>query len=80
VCRSELEDEENCSSGRFSSVPTAIFLAAFLMFGVGNSVYHTLGISYLDDNIRKDKTPMLLGIECLVGCRMNLGKSSQLFN
>jgi hypothetical protein len=23
---------------------------------------------------------MLLGIECLVGCRMNLGKSSQLFN
>jgi hypothetical protein len=75
VCRSEFEDEESCSSGIFSLVPTATFLAAFVLIGVGNSVYYTLGIAYLDDNILKDKTPILLGIKCLVGCRMTFGKS-----
>jgi hypothetical protein len=65
VCRSEYEDEEDCSLGTFSSVPSIIFVAAFFMIGVGNSVYNTLGISYLDDNIRKNKTPLMLGIKML---------------
>jgi hypothetical protein len=47
--------------GSFSSVPSTVFVAAFFMMGIGNSVYHTLGISYLDDNARKNKTPLLLG-------------------
>jgi hypothetical protein len=75
MCRNEFEDDESCSSGIFSSVPTATFLASFFLIGVGNSVYYTLGIAYLDDNILKDKTPILLGIKCLVRCRMNFGKS-----
>jgi hypothetical protein len=65
VCRSEYEDEEDCSLGSFSSAPSTIFVAAFFMIGVGNSMYHTLGIAYLDDNTRKNKTPFLLGIKML---------------
>jgi hypothetical protein len=65
VCRSEFEDEEDCSLGSFSFVPSTIFVAAFFMIGIGNSVYNTLGISYLDDNTRKNKTPLLLGIKML---------------
>lgn len=34
--------------------------------GVGNSLYHSLGKSYLDDNIEKTKTPIVLaGVLCL---------------
>jgi hypothetical protein len=65
LCRSEYEDEEDCSLGSFSSVPSIIFIAAFFMIGIGNSVYNTLGISYLDDNTLKNKTPLLLGNKML---------------
>jgi hypothetical protein len=48
-----------------------IFFVAFLVIGVGTSVYHTLGISYLDDNARKNKAPFLLGkTKCIkISCR-----------
>ena len=61
LCRSEQKYQEECSEGEFSSAPAAIFFVSFLVFGVGTSVYHTLGISYLDDNAKKNKTPFLLG-------------------
>jgi hypothetical protein len=61
LCRSEQKYQEECSAGDFSSTPAAIFFVSFLVFGVGASVYHTLGISYLDDNARKNKAPFLLG-------------------
>jgi hypothetical protein len=61
LCRSEQKYKEECSAGDFSSAPAAIFFVSFLIFGVGTSVYYTLGLSYLDDNVRKNKTPFLLG-------------------
>lgn len=61
LCRSEQKYHEECSAGEFSSAPAAIFFLSFLVFGVGTSLYHTLGISYLDDNAKKNKTPFLLG-------------------
>lgn len=42
-----------------------IFISQFVL-GVGNSLYHSLGKSYLDDNIEKTKTPLVLaGVLCL---------------
>lgn len=38
------------------------------MLGVGNSLYHSLGKAYLDDNIEKTKTPMVLA--CVLCLRM----------
>lgn len=37
-----------------------IFLSQFVL-GIGNSLYYSLGQTYLDDNVKKTKTPMLLG-------------------
>ncbi|PSN38991.1 hypothetical protein C0J52_25495 [Blattella germanica] len=51
----------DCSVGSFSSVPSTIFIVSFFLMGIGTSMYYTLGISYLDDNVRKNKTPFLLG-------------------
>lgn len=36
------------------------FFGAQLIAGVGQSLKHTLGISFLDDNIKKSKTPALI--------------------
>jgi hypothetical protein len=61
VCRSEYEDEEDCSVDSLSSIPSIIFIVSFFVLGVGTCMYYTLGIAYLDDNVRKNKTPILLG-------------------
>ncbi|CAB3383925.1 Hypothetical predicted protein [Cloeon dipterum] len=55
----EFEDCDNASSGNISAF---IFLAAHIVLGIGSSVYYTLGISYLDDNAKKNKAPVLLAI------------------
>lgn len=36
------------------------FFAAQIVAGIGQSLKHTLGIAYLDDNIKKSKTPALI--------------------
>lgn len=49
------KDEDN------GNLIAQIFLfVAQLIAGVGQSLKHTLGISYLDDNIKKSKTPALI--------------------
>ncbi|KAF4523689.1 hypothetical protein B566_EDAN006060 [Ephemera danica] len=59
----QTKDCDNTSSGHISE---AILFLAQLVVGVGNSVYLTLGISYMDDNARKDKTPIMLAIwQCI---------------
>lgn len=42
------------------------FFAAQLIAGVGQSLKHTLGISYLDDNIKKSKTPALISFSYFI--------------
>ncbi|XP_059481796.1 solute carrier organic anion transporter family member 74D-like isoform X2 [Neocloeon triangulifer] len=59
----EFEDCEHASSGNISAL---IFLASNLLQGVGGAVYYTLGISYLDDNAKKNKSPVLIAVsQCL---------------
>lgn len=40
--------------------PQIIFFVAQLISGIGGSLYYTLGVSYMDDNIKKSKTPALI--------------------
>ncbi|KAK6619421.1 hypothetical protein RUM43_012178 [Polyplax serrata] len=40
--------------------PTMILFVAQLIGGVGGSVYYSLGVTYMDDNIQKSKTPVLI--------------------
>lgn len=43
-----------------------LFFVAQLVAGVGQSLKHTLGISYLDDNIQKSKAPALMSISYFI--------------
>lgn len=42
--------------------PQIILFIAQLIAGVGGSLYFTLGVSYMDDNIKKSKTPALISL------------------
>ena len=42
------------------------FFVAQLVAGIGQSLKHTLGISYLDDNIKKSKTPALISFSYFI--------------
>lgn len=57
--------EEHCEqqelTGDFSIVPLVlVFLSQFIL-GIGNTLYFSLGQTYLDDNTKKTETPVLLG-------------------
>lgn len=57
--------EETCelqeTAGDFSIVPLVlVFLSQFIL-GIGNTLYFSLGQTYLDDNTKKTETPVLLG-------------------
>ncbi|XP_035719579.1 solute carrier organic anion transporter family member 74D-like [Vespa mandarinia] len=50
----ECEDTDN------NFAPQVLLFIAQLVSGVGGSLYYTLGVSYMDDNIQKSKTPALI--------------------
>lgn len=54
-------DEEETCDQLFSYVPLVlIFLSQFIL-GIGNTLYYSLGQSYMDDNTKKTNTPLMLG-------------------
>lgn len=64
LCLKSEEIEGDCKSGKgnepYVTPLLLIFLSQFVL-GIGNSLYYSLGQTYLDDNVKKTKTPMLLG-------------------
>lgn len=53
-------DHIYCKDGDGSIAPQALLFLAQLVSGIGGSLYYTLGVSYMDDNIQKSKTPALI--------------------
>lgn len=49
-----------CEANEGSLTPQILFFVAQLIAGVGQTICSTLGISYMDDNIKKSKTPALM--------------------
>lgn len=61
LCLATSNDQEETCDQLFSYVPLVlIFLSQFIL-GIGNTLYYSLGQSYLDDNTKKTNTPKLLG-------------------
>lgn len=49
-------------------MPQVILFLGQLCAGVGQSIYFSIGVAYMDDNIKKSKTPAL--ISEFYGCRI----------
>lgn len=61
LCGAEV-NPQNCLEGDLDSLgPTAILFMAHLVLGFGTSMHFTLGFSYIDDNARKNKSPVYIG-------------------
>ncbi|XP_046671826.1 solute carrier organic anion transporter family member 74D-like isoform X1 [Homalodisca vitripennis] len=57
---------EDCYDGNTSSTPAILIFMSQFLLGVGVSMYWTLGIAYLDDNVRKNQTPWLIAISSTI--------------
>lgn len=56
----QLDRAEGCEDESGSFSPQVILFLAQVIGGVGGSLYYSLGVSYMDDNIQKSKTPVLI--------------------
>lgn len=56
----ENKNTTQCELEDGNVAPQVILFIAQLISGVGGSLYYTLGVSYMDDNIKKSKTPALI--------------------
>ncbi|XP_016987868.1 solute carrier organic anion transporter family member 4C1 [Drosophila rhopaloa] len=53
--------EDNCDD-LFSYVPLVLIFTSQFVLGVGNTMYYSLGQTYLDDNTKKTNTPLMLAV------------------
>ncbi|EDW57236.1 solute carrier organic anion transporter family member 74D [Drosophila virilis] len=51
-----------CEVGEGNFAPQVLLFVAQFISGIGGSLYYTLGVSYMDDNTKKSKTPALLSL------------------
>ncbi|XP_075153050.1 organic anion transporting polypeptide 33Ea [Haematobia irritans] len=56
-----LNTSHECES-LLSIVPLVLVFLSQFVLGIGNTLYYSLGQSYLDDNIKKKNTPLMLSI------------------
>ncbi|XP_054268573.1 solute carrier organic anion transporter family member 74D-like [Macrosteles quadrilineatus] len=48
--------------GEFSNIPALLVFFSQFVLGIGTTLYYALGQTYLDDNTKKSKTPLLLSL------------------
>lgn len=58
----QLNSSVACDATEGSVAPQIILFAAQLISGFGGSLYHSLGLSYMDDNVKRSKTPALISM------------------
>uniref|UniRef100_A0A1B6M0J5 Solute carrier organic anion transporter family member n=2 Tax=Graphocephala atropunctata TaxID=36148 RepID=A0A1B6M0J5_9HEMI len=57
---------EDCYDSNVSSAPAMLIFMSQFLLGVGVSMYWTLGVAYLDDNVKKNQTPWLVAISSTI--------------
>lgn len=60
LCLSTAYTEEECDE-IISIVPLILIFSSQFVLGIGNTLYYSLGQTYLDDNTKKTNIPLLLG-------------------
>lgn len=51
-----------CDQEEGNLAPQLLLFCAQFISGIGGTLYYTLGISFMDDNVQKSKTPALISI------------------
>jgi len=53
--------KKDCDDDMASILPLVLIFLSQFVLGIGSTLYYALGQPYLDDNVKKTQTPMLLG-------------------
>lgn len=59
LCQSTAKKADECDEV-FSYVPLVLIFLSQFVLGIGNTLYYSLGQSYLDDNTKQRNTPLML--------------------
>lgn len=59
LCKASGKSPDECDEV-FSYVPLVLIFLSQFVLGVGNTLYYSLGQTYLDDNIKQRNTPLVL--------------------
>lgn len=59
LCQTAAKPNEECEEV-FSYVPLVLIFLSQFVLGIGNTLYYSLGQSYLDDNTKQRNTPLML--------------------
>uniref|UniRef100_A0A182QCQ2 Solute carrier organic anion transporter family member n=1 Tax=Anopheles farauti TaxID=69004 RepID=A0A182QCQ2_9DIPT len=62
LCRTNATRGAECEREEGNMAPQVVLFLAQFISGIGSSLYYTLGVSYMDDNIKKSKTPALVSV------------------
>uniref|UniRef100_A0AAG5DEJ1 Solute carrier organic anion transporter family member n=1 Tax=Anopheles atroparvus TaxID=41427 RepID=A0AAG5DEJ1_ANOAO len=62
LCRTNATRGAECEKEEGNMAPQIVLFLAQFISGIGSSLYYTLGVSYMDDNIKKSKTPALVSV------------------
>lgn len=60
LCLREGERALSCDKGSGDLAPMVVLFVAQLVGGAGGSIFYTLGVAYMDDNIKRSKAPALI--------------------
>lgn len=60
LCNTNSTLATTCEPGINNWGPQLLFYSAQLLAGVGAALYSSLGVVYMDDNVKKSKSPVLL--------------------
>uniref|UniRef100_A0A1B0CRW9 Solute carrier organic anion transporter family member n=1 Tax=Lutzomyia longipalpis TaxID=7200 RepID=A0A1B0CRW9_LUTLO len=66
LCNANLKDAVKCEIDEGNWGPQIIFFCAQLIAGVGAALYSSLGTAYMDDNVKKSKTPALMSLSFFI--------------
>uniref|UniRef100_A0A1L8DDZ5 Solute carrier organic anion transporter family member n=2 Tax=Nyssomyia neivai TaxID=330878 RepID=A0A1L8DDZ5_9DIPT len=66
LCNGNLMDAVKCEVDEGNWGPQIIFFCAQLIAGVGAALYSSLGTAYMDDNVKKSKTPALMSLSFFI--------------
>ncbi|XP_067011067.2 solute carrier organic anion transporter family member 74D [Anabrus simplex] len=56
----------SCEEEEGSFAPQVLLFIANFVAGIGGSLYYTLGVTYMDDNIKRSKTPALISFSYFI--------------
>ncbi|KAJ3639424.1 hypothetical protein Zmor_002785 [Zophobas morio] len=66
LCHHKNSTASECEIEGGNYSPQLILFIAQFISGIGGSLYYTLGVSYMDDNIKKSKTPALFSFSYFI--------------